>query len=251
MAVNKQYIKEMKKKFGGYNATWLPGVPLNVGDIGVFDKDGGFDKKANLKHLNINFEILQDHTGDELEYSSKGSVSIIPKLSGKPLPSCGLEIGEAGVAIEFSKQNSVVFKAKNVTYPSIANQIQLEKDIAKLYHQGEWKKEWCVVTELAVAESATILISKSSNSKIELKANANLNAAQIDIADVSFNFSVKSEKDVSTKFIAQHGLTPLFKAQKLNLKGSLKRQKTAPANDVAEDMALTAFVFSEEENQLV
>ena len=257
MKVSKQYIKEIKNKFGGYNATWLPGVPLNVGDIGIFDKDGGFDRKANLQHLNISFQILPDSTCDELEYTSRGGVSISPKLSGKSLLNSSFGINDAGLVVEFSKQNAVVFKAKDVTYPSIANQIQLEKDIMKLYAQGEWKKEWCVVTELAVAESVTIIISKSSNSKIELKANANINAAKIDIADASFDFSILSEGEMSTKIIAAQGLTPLFKAQKMNFKGKaakVKTQSTANAladHNAAEEMGLANFVFLGEEERLL
>ena len=117
--------------------------------------------------------------------------------------------------VDFSKENSVVFKAKNATYPSIDDEIQLEQEIIALHKKGQWNKDWCIITQLAVVESATIIISNSSNSKIELKANANLGAAKIDIADASLDFSTQFAKDLNTTIIAQEGLTPLFVTKKL------------------------------------
>jgi len=253
MSAQKQYIKEIKKEFrAGYNATWLPGVPLELGAIGVFDKDGTFHRKANLKDRKVNFTVLPDHTGEELAYKSQGSASITTKLSGQvPIQGSSLGENDAGVIVNFSKNKLILFKAKNVTYPSIADQIQLEEDIMKLYEQGKWKKEWCVITQLAIAESATIIISNSANNKIELKAKANIKATEIDIVDAAFDFSVLSENEKDIIIIAKSGLTPLFKAQKLNFKkGDLKRYRTAPSNNFTEDIALVDFVLPDEEIQL-
>jgi len=258
MAVNKQYIKEIKKRFGGYNATWLPGSHLSLGDIGVFDHDGGFNKKGNLKDLDIDFQISQESATGQLEYSSERGSTTTQKLAGTVLPSSGLGNADAGVIVNFSKKNAVVLKAKDVTFPSISNKIQLEADIIKLYHQQKWKKEWCVVTELAKAESATILISNSANSEIVLKANANINAPKIDIADASFHFSCIHEKEVGLKIIAEGGLTPLFKAQKMNLKkGDLQQclanqtsNVNTPALNATVDMEFIDFVFSDENTQM-
>ncbi|GHV32419.1 hypothetical protein FACS1894177_08510 [Bacteroidia bacterium] len=209
----------MKNNYGGYNATWAPGIPLQIGDIGVFDEDGAFDRKSNIAYFKIAFDICPDTTNDQLNYSSKGSASITAKLSGQIAPGSVLAVADVGAIVEFSKENSVVFKAKNVSYPSIADQIQLEKDVIALYNQKQWNKDWCIITELVVAESATIIISNSSNGKIELKANANLSLAKIDIADAAFDFSTQFAKNLNTTIIAQEGLTPLFKARKLTFKG--------------------------------
>jgi hypothetical protein len=214
--IKRQYIKEMRNRYGGYHATWAPGVPLKLGDVGMFDKDGGFTKISSLINLNIPFDIYHDETGDQMDYSSKGSSSVTVKLAGEIAPPNSiLSKGDVGIIVEFSKTKSILFKAKEVRYPSINDQIQLEKDIIKLYEKGDWKKEWCVITELAVAESATIMISNKANSRIELKANANLEIAKIDIADAAFDFSIQSESGLDTKIIAHKGLTPLFNAKRL------------------------------------
>jgi hypothetical protein len=47
-----------------------------------------------------------------------------------------------------------------------------------------------------------------------LKANANIKAAALNIASAQFQFSVAYEKYISTKIIAEKGLTPLFKVRR-------------------------------------
>ena len=247
-SVGKQYADEMKNKFGGgYHATWAPGVPLAVGDIGEFDNEGIFQKKANLKKLQIPFEIYDDGTISQLDYVSKGSASVITKLSGQTAPEGStLATADAGIIVNFSKESAVVFSAKDVKYPSIEDQIKLERDIIRLYKAKKWDRDWCIITELAKAEGATIIISNSSNSKIELKANAKIAATKIDIADAAFNFSTQFSKDVNTAIISQEELTPLFKVKKLKglFQDELKTRSLSyrsEATDVEEEISLEYF----------
>jgi len=67
---------------------------------------------------------------------------------------------------------------------------------------------------LVRAESATILISGSTSSRIELKATANIGADKLDIADASLSLNIAFEKNIGTKIVAEKGLTPLFKVRR-------------------------------------
>ncbi len=205
-----QYTNEMKKKFG-YYATWNPGVPLKLGDIGTFN-DNVFTRLSNLEERGIEFEIRQDTTKTPLEHNSEGSVSVTTKLSGTVAPQGSVLTNlDAGIIVEFSKENSTLFKANNTTSPSIADSIKLGEQILELYREGKWNKNWVIITELVEAENATVIISNNSNSKIELKANANIDAPTFDIADAEFKFSTQFSKGLETKIISAEGLTPLFK----------------------------------------
>lgn len=209
-SAQKQYANEMKKKFG-YYATWNPGVHLKLGDIGTF-KGNIFTKISDLESLGITFEVSTDITKATLEHSSKGSVSVTTKLAGTLAPQGSvLTSADAGIIVEFEKQKSCLFKANDTTSPSIKDTISLGIKILELYHQGKWNQDWEVITELVEAESATIIISNNANSKIELKANANINAPTFDIADGKFDFSTLVSKGLETKIIATEKLTPLFK----------------------------------------
>lgn len=205
-----QYTNEMKKKFG-YYATWNPGVPLKLGDIGTFN-DNVFTRLSNLADRGIEFEVRPDETKTPLEHNSEGSVSVTTKLSGTVAPQGSVLTNlDAGIIVEFSKENSTLFKANNTTSPSIKDTITLGEQVLKLYREGKWNKNWVIITELVEAENATVIISNNSNSKIELKANANIDAPTFDIADAEFKFSTQFSKGLETKIISAEGLTPLFK----------------------------------------
>lgn len=214
MKTSKKYTRELKRQFG-YFATWLPGTPLELGDIGIM-KGNVFTKISNLSDFDLDFEIEVDTTKADIEHSSKGSVSISTKASGTVAPQgSSLTQADAGITVEFSKENSILFKANGTVSPSIKDQVLLGNQIINLYVGGTWDKNWVVITEIVKAESATVLISSSSSSKIELKAQGDIGSAQIDIADANLGFELKFSKDLSTKVIAEESLTPLFKASKI------------------------------------
>ena len=217
---NQNYVKEIKKSLG-YFATWLPGTPLELGDIGVF-RNNIFTKIGNVRDEGIEFSIEPDYSAADIEHHSTGAVSITTKASGKTISDSNLGKVDAGISVEFSKENAVVFKANKTTSPCIENQIELGKKIIKLYKAGKWDKDWAVVTELVHAESSTILISSSKNGKIDLRANGELSQKQMDIASAEAQFEMVFSKDMSTKIIAQEGLTPLFKVSKVKSRLFLK-----------------------------
>jgi len=237
MKVNKKYTQELHKQFS-YFATWVPGTPLELGDIGVF-KNHVFTKKANLSDQHIQFEQENDDTKSDMEHTSKGAVTWINKTSGSVLPNSVLTDADAGIVVNFSKENAVLFKAKGTRTISIKDQIALGKEIEKRYNLGTWEKEWAVVTELIVADSATILISSSGEGKIELKANADVKTPQMDIADAKLELTTSFSKDLDTKIVARQGLTPLFKVSKIK-KGPFKGPKfEIKTRDIALDTTVT------------
>lgn len=214
MKTSRKYTRELKRQFG-YLATWLPSTPLALGDIGVLRRNE-FTKISNLSDFDIDFEIEADETKSDIEHSSKGAVSITTKASGSVAPQ-GSVLGQvdAGITVEFSKENAILFKANGTTSPSIKDQIKLGEEIINLYKAGKWDKDWAVITELVDADSATILISSSAKGKVELKAKGDVEAAKIDIADTELGFELSFSKDLSTKIVAEQSLTPLFKASKV------------------------------------
>ncbi len=205
-----QYTDEMEKYFG-YYATWNPGLNLALGDIGTF-KDNVFTKISDLDSFGVKFEVRDDPTKTDIEYSSKGSVTTSTKLSGAASPPGSVLTNvDAGIIVEFGKENSTLFKANGTVTPTIKDTTAIGNQVLELYKEGKWNKHWAIITELVKADSATVLISNSANGKIELKANANVNAPSIDIADAEFKFSGQFSRGLDTRIIAQEGINPLFK----------------------------------------
>ncbi|MDB5128351.1 hypothetical protein [Mucilaginibacter sp.] len=207
-----RYTNEMKDHFG-YYAAWQPGVPLQLGDIGVLNGNL-FTKISNLNNFTMPFQVRTDTSSNDLEYSSKGAVAITSKLSGTVSPEGSkLAQGDVGFILDFSSENAVYFKADKAMSDLIDDTITIGNKVIDLYGQGKWNKNWVIITELVNTETATIVISSTSNSSLELKATANVQAADIDIADAQFGFKAAFSKGIDTKIIAQNNLTPLFKLQ--------------------------------------
>jgi hypothetical protein len=212
----KQYTREMAKKFG-YFATWEPGVPLQLGDVGVIRKNL-FTRLSGLEDLGLTFQIRDDETPTQISHASSGKVNIMFKGAGKPAnPGSVLKDAQAGATIEFSKENATVFEAADCRSSSVRDQIGLGRSILDLYARGKWNKDWVVVTDLIRSDSATILISAAKDAKLELSASGAVAAAGFNLADASLGFNIEFMANMHTKIIAAPGqsLTPLFKASGL------------------------------------
>ena len=212
-ATVKRYTDELHRQFH-YYATWLPTSPVELGSIGTFDNNE-FTRTSHLHDRGIEYETYDTPGKSDLDYSSEGGVTISPKFSGK-VPAAGSVLSQvdAGFTVNFSKKNAIVFRAKGTVCTSIKDQVKLGRDIKKKYEEGKWDKRWVVITELVKADSATILISSSVDGKVELKANANVGAKKLDIADVSLELGIAFEKNIETKIVAEQGITPLFKVRR-------------------------------------
>lgn len=216
-AARKQYIQDLYRHFN-YYPTWLPGVPLKLGDIGIIRKNE-FTKISSLKNEGISFEVIEDDSKMDLDFVSEGGVSVTTKIAGgAKLPNSSLAEIDTGFSIEFKGENATLFKLAGTISPHISDTIKLGKEIVKRYKNGDWNKDWVIITEVVQADSSTILVSNSNDSKIELKANAEIGTANLEITDASAEFSIAFNKDVSLKFITQQNLTPLFKV--MGVKGT-------------------------------
>lgn len=206
----KFYLNHLASKTG-YRANWEPNKPLEIGMIGKLT-NGIFDIVSSLEKEGLNAEILKDNSKGELDYTSHDSVDINIKLAGKA-PAAGsiLTEAEAGFVLDFHGENAVVFQVKETLTHLITNMGKMEKEIVQRYKNDTWAKDWVIITELVEAVSATIIISNSSNNKLELKASANAGTQSFKLTDASLGLSVAREKGSSLKVLAQNGITPLYR----------------------------------------
>ncbi|MET0400558.1 MAG: hypothetical protein ABW277_27455 [Longimicrobiaceae bacterium] len=214
VAPQKQYTRELFDKFS-YLATWLPGVPLRVGDVGII-REGHFQRLSSLENLGFTFAVRQDHAAAQLDYASRGAVSVYFKAAGA-IPPAGSVLAEAsaGVVIRMNRENSVLFQALGASFPSIEDQLSLEHEIRRRHAAGEWNMDYLVVTEVLEARAATILIASSSDARVELSVRGNLGMGNVSIADLDAGFEIAHFRGMHTRIVASEGLTPLFRAKRL------------------------------------
>lgn len=210
MSISKQYTKEI---FGetNYSATWLPNVIVSPGDVGRIT-DYQYQPLTTLKDLNIQFDVVPSSVQADFDYSSTDSVSVHIKAAGQaPLTGSSITEADAGISINFTRDNAVVFRISRCKSTRIKDPKSLGDEIVSRYHAGDWKEDMVVVMEVVSAASATIVISKGNNAGIDIAARAKIGSHKLDLADLEANFQVLKESNIATKIIASKALTPLFK----------------------------------------
>ena len=216
--IHKQYTTEIFDNLK-YRPTWLPGMSICLGTVGLIE-DGIFRPITSLENLKIPFEEIIDIERDSIDYNSKTGVSITFKAAGELNPKFeAINEASAGVLIEFSRSGAIVLQLRGVANHRISDQSTLYKELMRsiiIGDKDQWQRKWVVITEVIRAESATIMISNSMNSKLELKASGTI--APTSLVDASANLSIVKENQVSTKIISKSGLTPLYRGVRVKKK---------------------------------
>jgi hypothetical protein len=215
-SIYKLYARDVYESLK-YRPTWLPGSPIALGTVGVIE-EGLFRPITDLQKLAIPFEVIVDSDADAIDFASKNGVSISFKAAGEANGRFqAIAKADAGVLIEFSREGAVVLQLRDVSLNRIADipalRQALRKSIAVGDESKQWKRNWVVITEVARAGRATIVISSSGKSKLELKASGS--TAPASLVDASAGLSVATESEISTKVIAASGLTPLYRGLRI------------------------------------
>ncbi len=217
MRLSRKYTRDLYRNFK-YLATWKPGVPLQLGDIGVL-KGKQFTRLGNIKSdFGIDFTVRKDTTPDNLKYVSKSGVSFTAKAANMKIPvGSTLEDSDIGFNISFSKEKAIFFEAEGTYYHSIESQFALGKEILKLYKENKWDKDLVVITELAVADSSTILMSLAKKGSVDIKVNntEGIENKALSITNPELELGISYNTNVSAEIIAKEGPTPLFKVSKV------------------------------------
>lgn len=205
------YVNGIKKQLNNYYGAWLPSTRYELGDVGLV-KDNLFEKVTSLKNLGISFKESPASHSTKIEYVSESGVSRVIKAAGQLNPNLpNIPEGQAGIGIEFSKEGAFIIQAEESYEPFIEDLVKLEKDISQVYQEGNWKSRWVVITQLIRTPNATIMISNTSQSKIELSAEGDVTLQGISLGNTQAKFAVRSETGNVLKFIDAEHITPFFK----------------------------------------
>jgi len=207
------YLEDIKETSVNYRPNWFPGTPLKIGDYGVLKKEV-FNRKGNIfTDFGIEVIPLPGSKSPSLDFSSSSGISVTTKIKGKTEPKAEL-LGEAdaGFIIEFNDHTGYIFKLKGYTVIGIENMGKIEQEVSRLFSEGKWNKDHIIIQQLMHADSATILISGESKTKLELKASADIAVGEMDIADAKMKLHYQSGSSLSFQEIGCENITPLYSA---------------------------------------
>jgi len=212
MASYKKYNRALHQKFG-YRATWSPGTPLKIGDVGEIDNDGVFRPVGTLDGMGITgADVRAGSQLENMEFTSNKGVSIATKAKGQaPAVGTHLTEAEAGFSINFSSDSAIVFRASQPSEDIIVNTGNIGQQILEKFNAGSWDKNYMVITSLVHAEAATIIISGDKGGQIDISASGKAQVADSDLANADVSLDVKFSNKVSEKIVGAKGLTPLYR----------------------------------------
>ncbi|MBT1700155.1 hypothetical protein KK083_24920 [Fulvivirgaceae bacterium PWU4] len=209
------YSSGIKRKLNNYWAAWLPTTKYQLGDIGILNGNV-FEKIGSLKELKIDYKTQDDTSSSPLELVSEAGVSFQFKVAGETNPAFeSVPVAEAGVKIKLESAGAFTVLCPDSYEPSIDEPMALQKRIIEAYEKRVWESDWTVITRLITAPSATILISNSLNSDVELSASADLKAALAQLGKADLGLSLKSQRGDMFKMIGAREITPFFQVAKL------------------------------------
>jgi hypothetical protein len=214
MKLAERYAKEITQGLQ-YLPTWLPMRSLSLGDVGAI-RNNLFEPETTLGNLKIPFSQGESRPTGTLRYNSHEGVSATFKASGTtPISGSILSINDAGVTVTFSRAEAIVFEANGCKVEAISNIADLGQRLVWKYQEGSWDSDLYVITEIVMADAATVLISTGDSAVIELRAGGSVSTTGISLADINAQFSVASSSGIGIEMVAQTGVTPLFKAMRV------------------------------------
>jgi hypothetical protein len=231
------FVKAMHDAWGdGYWVTWLPSTRYRLGDIGQIDGSGQLIGISTMAEQDIMSTTTQGETKDELTWRSSGDVNVTFKATGSTSDQFhALAAAQAGARVEFSGSKGVLVAYRGLSETRLTNQPALAVELLARYAKGTWDVDWCVISQIVVAESGTVLIAGDGKSTAELAADGSVGSGPITVADLSANVRVAHSNGLGLEFLGAD-VTPFFRVLRLRKRflrgieaqyGSAQRFRTA------------------------
>jgi hypothetical protein len=196
----KQYCKEIVRQLKK-TPVYLPGEPVNVGDI-ISVKTRLIDGKplgiyhavTSLKNLNIPFEVLQDDAPDSYIYSTKEAVGVEFIASADIAAK-----GSGELKVTFNRTGSIFFSAIDCTKERISDCSNLVKLVNGHAESLQDEREHLfIVTSVTTAKKALIMQSNSQNGGLTLSGEVEGLQATTGInIDANIKVKITAHKDSS------------------------------------------------------
>jgi len=214
----KSYEKAIKKELTAH-AAWFPITnTFKVGDYGFFE-GGVFRSIGNIKdkYPNIDLRVAQG-PGAKVNFSSEGTRTFKFDAAGNVVGSFAqLGDAEAALKFEFTKQNSVVLKADEITLEQLQN---IEEVAAFLASKDTWKRKYKVISHAYTGENCIVICARESGSEFTINAKADI-LSDIEVGKANAGFETSSSNSSTYDSIGETGIIAL-RFFKLNWLGNIK-----------------------------
>jgi len=131
-----------------YHATWLPNLPMKLGDFGRFD-DNIFHKFGNIRDFNFQFSAELGVSAANQELTSSGTRSLWNRCQW---------LCKRGPSIYFGKKYGFYILAANCQVSLMNDLATVQANVVTLF-KAKGFKDMHLVNEVLAAESSTVVVS--------------------------------------------------------------------------------------------
>jgi hypothetical protein len=218
----KTYVDGIHRELDFYPA-WPPNAPHTLGGVGLL-KDGQFQQVTTLSNLGIEFQKKTGNPAADLSITSGKSVSVQMKAKGETLQGSNLPKAKAAAIMEFKAAGAFVFQAHAPVVQWIEDKARLSEQILGMFKsQNEdgsrvWHQDWCAITEVVIVQNLTVLISKSSEGRVEFSAEGLIPLGSAPLASAGLGLKLASQSGEVLTFVSDQPkapLTPLFRIMRV------------------------------------
>lgn len=255
MSILKKYNKHLLQK--GFNGPISFHLTYKLGHIITFDRRSGFEVVGHISNSHFR---LSDFTPIEksgvsevdIDFGTETGINIEAKITGDAqIPDSRLSVEDTGLVIEFESKASYLLKTAETKVHFIENVAELGERVNRLYKDKKWNRNWFIITQLIEADRATLLISKSRNSKIELKAKGSLDSiSENDLVSADINFTALTKKEMNTTIIGKKGpYFPLFKVNGIRVRRLFPQPVGSLFENINKVHSMNAFTIADLEKE--
>jgi len=201
MGLADTYCENIHKNIEPYYATWLPTVPVHLGDYGKMDGKI-FIRQGNIKtDFGVDFTVEADTDSGDFEYKSSGTNAVNVNAGAE-------SVVKALLKISFTKAGEIFFVAANCLADMMNNIPSVLEQLGPKF-KAKKMKGYMVVTQVVKAGTSSIAVSSDKGGELDIEASTPA-LPTIDLKNPQAQVSVKSEQNISFKVVAKGGLSPLF-----------------------------------------
>jgi hypothetical protein len=220
MSLPRDY-NDVLRRFANFYAAWFPvAVPYNIGDYGLI-QNGVFQKIGNLEDLRDDGFNVEVKTGQgnpvSLDFLSEGAKAI-KMVAGAEVPQFPQGAIEAKLTYEFTKKNSFVVKAAEMSVEQMDNLRDVADGLAQLRRKKKWTHRYRVVSSTFTGQSCLVLLASEANTKVEFSGEASALKA-LNVGSITVKPSIDFSSDAILQSIGKTGVLglKLFKLRMLGV----------------------------------
>lgn len=198
--VDRIYKLAFRKNFTNHECNFPPSKTVGLGDYGVM-KNGFFSRLGNISDpkVGLTFDVDIDENPTRETFKSTNDITVSFLAKGA-INAEGIVMPKAQVEVAFGSSKAVYFSAAAVLYNEIKDIATLGEQILNLYKEDKWKKEYVIVTRVFQGKNVIILISGTSNCKVNIEADASV--PNIDLADANVKLNISHSSQTAYEIIS-------------------------------------------------